>query len=254
MGAQIYTNTTGSGGRLATDFDGTNAFYARSMDLTGNADGKLGIFSLWYRFDSIGTNERVLLASGGFVNFGFIGSKLSLRALDSGSTLRLSIATTTSVNLDTLWHHILASWILGATTTHLYLDGVDDNNESTVLDGELDYTRPTWNIAGPAAIDGALSEFYFNTAEYLDLSVEANREKFISPAGKPVSLGADGSLPTGTAPIIYLPDGDASDNKGTGENFVAQGSPTPTAGPEPILPVTWASSAARGRGGRGGRK
>jgi hypothetical protein len=76
--------------------------------------------------------------------------------------------------------------------------------------------------------NACLAEVYINLAEYVDLSVEANRRKFISSAGKPVNLGASGSVPTGTAPIMYF-KGPASafpTNLGTGGNFTVTGTLT----------------------------
>lgn len=57
---------------------------------------------------------------------------------------------------------------------------------------------------------------------------EVTRRKFISAAGKPVDLGADGSTPTGTAPAIFF-SGDAAafvTNRGTGGAFTLTGSLT----------------------------
>jgi hypothetical protein len=65
-------------------------------------------------------------------------------------------------------------------------------------------------------------------AEFLDISVEANRRKFINAAGDPVDLGSDGSTPTSTAPIVYQ-NGDFTNfetNQGTGGNFTVTGALT----------------------------
>jgi hypothetical protein len=87
-------------------------------------------------------------------------------------------------------------------------------------DGVKAYTRlyhivgDTNNFSGVSSIGsasnavafyyGALSEIYFTTPDSLfDITVQANREKFIKN-GRPVDLGADGSLPTGTKPIVYI--------------------------------------------------
>ena len=56
--------------------------------------------------------------------------------------------------------------------------------------------------------------------------MKENRRKFISAAGRPVNLGANGSGPTGNQPIIYCPTGDGTNNLGYGGNFSANGSPT----------------------------
>ncbi len=49
-----------------------------------------------------------------------------------------------------------------------------------------------------------MAEFWFAPDQYIDFSVAANRNKFHSVAGKPVSLGTDGSAPTGSPPVLYL--------------------------------------------------
>ena len=59
---------------------------------------------------------------------------------------------------------------------------------------------------------------------------ESNRRKFIDSAGKPVDLGADGSTPTGSSPLIYLSlrEGEGAEqfavNRGTGIDFTVRGS------------------------------
>ncbi len=80
-----------------------------------------------------------------------------------------------------------------------------------------------------------VAEVYLNLAESIDIDVSANVEKFRSSAGKPVDLGATGSTPTGTAPIIYL-SGDATGfltNKGTGGSFTVATGSLSTAGTSP---------------------
>ena len=46
------------------------------------------------------------------------------------------------------------------------------------------------------------AQFYFNPAEYVDLSNAANLKKFYN--GGPVDFGSDGSTPTGTSPIMFV--------------------------------------------------
>jgi hypothetical protein len=84
------------------------------------------------------------------------------------------------------------------------------------------------SAAGASKLDGDLSEVYINHAASLDLSIEANRRKFISATLKPVNLGATGSLPTGTAPIMFFSGATASweTNKGSGGGFTENGALT----------------------------
>jgi hypothetical protein len=61
----------------------------------------------------------------------------------------------------------------------------------------------------------------------------ATRRKFIDALGKPVFLGANGELATGTAPAVFL-SGDASTfatNLGTGGAFATTGTLTDATGP-----------------------
>jgi hypothetical protein len=56
----------------------------------------------------------------------------------------------------------------------------------------------------------------------------STRRKLIDASGKPVDLGSDGSIPTGTAPSVFL-SGNASSfstNKGTGGAFTTTGTLT----------------------------
>jgi len=138
------------------------------------------------------------------------------------------------------WQHILASWDLtsiGSPVFNAYLTdaAVTWQVSPNILVGgtEIDYTDTdffmgAFGAAADQPVNGCLSEVYINEAEYLDITVESNRRKFISAGGKPVELGSDGSDPTGTAPIIYLPNVYTSfqTNAGSGGNFTVTGALT----------------------------
>lgn len=58
---------------------------------------------------------------------------------------------------------------------------------------------------GVATPEAKLAEFWFSpTSEFIDLSDEANRRKFIDDSGCTQFLGSDGSLPFGVPPSVYL--------------------------------------------------
>lgn len=68
---------------------------------------------------------------------------------------------------------------------------------------------------------------------FIDFSNVTNRRLFIDAGGNPVNLGTDGSLPTGSAPDIFL-SGDTDTwhvNKGTSGGFTENGTLTTAAGP-----------------------
>ena len=76
-----------------------------------------------------------------------------------------------------------------------------------------------------AAYRGGLAEYYYAPGQYINFNIESNRRKFINADGTPVDLGADGSTPTGSRPMLYLSlrDGEAATefatNRGFGSNF-----------------------------------
>lgn len=212
----VYAANTGA------DFDGTNDSLSRGAAWTGAVDGKEGIFSCWIK---IGTRQlSQIIASGAFtvaVQQGVGGAIyfLASGALDLNSSV-LSTGT---------WHHILASWDTANNEAHIYIDDIEDKTETTLNDATLDYDNAAWRIGSlvneAQKFDGAIQELYFNFVTHLDLSVEANRRKFIDASGLPVDLGADGSTPTGTAPHLYFKNvfGTFHTNLGSGGDCTVTG-------------------------------
>ena len=220
---------------LGADFDGTND-YMSIVSLTGEADGSQGIVSFWYRIDGgDGTSMRALCTADNRVNIVRLASNLWNVQLASSNGSQNFIFTTIGTYLsDAAWHHFYASWDtnFGAASKLkvLKIDGVSDAAVDLDLDiaFNVDYTQ-AYGIGarseGTGKFNGCLSEFYFSQAAY-----STDETKFRSGAGKPISLGADGSTPTGAQPIIYqriASGGAATDfatNLGSGGNFSITGS------------------------------
>ena len=222
----------------AADFDGTNDRMSRGAGLSGVSDGGSGILSLWFRIDGGalgGTGIRQILASyNGLIGVIFASDNNVLFQLaDVTETATFQMRTTSGYAPSATWRHLLASWNIDTSATHLYITDASDKTLDTIGLSPLDYTDTNWAIGdiavGTAKFNGCLAEFYFAPNQYLDFSDVNNRRKFISAGGKPVHLGVDGSLPTGTAPAIYqhLDDGEAvanfATNRGTGGNFAITG-------------------------------
>ena len=100
---------------------------------------------------------------------------------------------------------------------------------STFTIGEiLDITNSEWYVMeslGDASYISDLAYIWFDNSSAMDISIEANRRKFIDANGCPVNLGASGQTPTGSQPILYL-NGDSTEfyiNKGSGGNFTESG-------------------------------
>lgn len=219
----------------AVDLDGTNDYLTRGAGLTGAADSTQGILSFWLRLDGGDASTMYLFADDSL--FVEVARNTSNKIYVNlyGTFILLSLTTTSTYTSGAGWTHVLMSWdtnfSAGNKLSHIYKNDVDDKVVSSDPNAaaNVDYTRSNWVIgataAGGSKLNGCLAEFYFAPGQYLDFSNSANRRKFISAAGKPVDLGVDGSLPTGTAPIIYLNNPAASfgTNKGTGGNFTITG-------------------------------
>ncbi len=217
------------------NFDGTNDYLTRGADLTGNADGKKGI--IYFRFllnGGNGSRQRFFHNTGPrFEIERRSANTFRLVGKDSGGTQRFRADTVATYTADATWHSFMASWDLAtAGSGSIYVDDVLDYNELTFTDATIDYTVADHALGadagGGSEINACISDFYFNMAEYLDFSVTANRRKFTNASDKPVDLGSDGSIPTGTAPIMYF-SGDTSTwhtNAGTGGGFTENGALT----------------------------
>lgn len=229
----------------SADFDGANDFMLRGAGLTGAADSKSGILACWVRIDA-GDGVAARYMESTDLRFLFVKNNTNTLAVgckNSAGTEILLLRTAATFTAGATWIHFLASWDLATAAGHLYINDVSDAGTTTLTDGTIDYTVANWGIgsiglAAPSA-DGCLAELYFASGQYLDFSIVANRRRFISANGKPVWLGTDGAIPTGTAPIIYqrVADGAAvatfATNLGTGGDFsitgtLATGSTSPS--------------------------
>jgi concanavalin A-like lectin/glucanase superfamily protein len=227
----------------SADFDGTNDYMTRGAGLSGAADSKTGILSLWLRLDGGNAASMFLLtgsnALGGGTSDGLRltrdgANNLVVSADNAAGSGVLYLSTVNTYVASATWLHILSSWNLATPGTgRLYINDVSDYSESVYTNDTIDYTKADWAVgalaSGTSKLNGAVAELYFAPGQYLDFSLVANRRKFISASGKPVHLGATGALPTGTAPLIYhhLDDGEAvanfATNRGTGGNFTITG-------------------------------
>ena len=197
----------------AADFDGTNDYMLRGADLTGIADGKAGTLSIWFRIDGgDGAIRRVftLQTGSGTPGFSFLflaSNKIRVTALNAAGTAILRKDTTPTYTAGATWYGLQVSWDLAATTSHIYIQDSAPALDSDInTDDTIDYTKGNCAIGaqgdGAAKFNGCLAEVFFHTT-YIDLSVEANRRKFITAGLKPVDLGADGSTPLGVQPLVY---------------------------------------------------
>lgn len=219
----------------AVKFDGANDYLTRGADLTSAADSKSGIFSAWIRLDggdaTLQTVLANLLSSARFSVTRTAANKFRFLGKNSAGTNILDQATTATYLASAKWVHVLAAWDLAATTAYIYINDTADVTSTTKTNDTIDYVTATPNWSIGSETDGTnksyagIAELYFAPGQYLDLSNSTNRRKFIDASGLPVSLGSDGSTPTGSQPAIYLKGDSAAfgANSGSGGNFTVNG-------------------------------
>lgn len=233
-------------------FDGTTDFMLRGGVLTGALDGTDGIFSALVRTDGGDGLARAIFidnASRVRIDHNSVNQFRVTMVTSAGATILLVMSS--AYLAGAAYRHLLVSWSLVATpVVHLYVDDVSDLAvTTTLLAGDIDYTRPEWGVGarttGAGFYPGAFADPYFAPGQFLDFSVVANRRKYIDAAGNPVFLGVSGEEPTGNPANVYLRGAqtDQGLNSGTGGDFTSQATQVPgeTAGP-----VALGSSAAVG--------
>jgi hypothetical protein len=133
-----------------------------------------------------------------------------------------------------VYMHCLAAYDrVTPSNSFVFLDGVDRTERDFTNTADPDFSTETDFAIGGVNLDCDVAELYIAFDQWLDLTDPTNVAKFIA-AGKPVSLGADGSTPTGTAPTIFMSGGAAgfAANRGTGGAFtLSSGSLTDASSP-----------------------
>lgn len=232
----------------AVNFDGSADSMTRSSGFTGIASNKTALFSTWFtieggngtnrdfgQFRDVSSNWRWIMRLGTDNKFRFLARNVS------NSTILDVKADTAYTASSGTWHHLVFAMDLSSTTVQFYIDDALVTHTTTTKNNDtVDYanadllticatTTPAnrWN--------GDIADYYF-TNEYLDMSNATNRAKFID-AGLPVSLGSDGSTPTGTQAVVFY-SGDATlfnagTNAGSGGDFTMTGAVTNSAN-EPV--------------------
>jgi hypothetical protein len=213
-------------GRGSAVFDGLNARINLGQDLPSQTNGKEYTISCWvYVNDKIAQRETPLAAFwGGTVsNFLYLDGNTTVRRINIRA-LKAFATSTADSNMSVIfggstdigenkWVHIMCSVdVTAPSKRHVYINDVLESGTWSKYENENMYLQqPTagWQVAtGRAGVDSvgspmSLAELYF-TGSYIDLSIVANRRKFITADGLPAKLGSNGSLPTGSAPWLYL--------------------------------------------------
>lgn len=207
-----------------------STYLEHSGSPTGVVDGKEFTVAFWLaNYDN--TADGGIMQVGGELEVYFqrvSSSTARLRIFGySGATIKLSAQSTSviSMPLGTTPMHFAISINMASTgQREVYIDGV-----SKPMTWDT-YVNSTLGFEGSMSImiDGAkkliadVYDFWYDDAR---ISLSSNISKFYN-AGISPSLGADGSTPTGTPPLVYLNGYDNFANRGTGGDFTLTGTIT----------------------------
>jgi hypothetical protein len=218
-------------GPFAAEFDGTSDYLTRGANLTGVVDGKAGTLSCWVDLlGGDGTNLVVFTTTNNrFQLLRVAANTYQVFGLNAANTVILNLAALGTKTSASGWCHLLASWDLATGAGQFYINDVAVTNLSVATNDTIDYTDTDFAVgatpAGTLKMNGRIGELWVNTTTRIDLSVEANRRKFIDADLRPVYLGATGEVPTGTAPAVFMsgPAANWHTNKGAGGGMTLNG-------------------------------
>lgn len=212
--AQIIINpyiyvSAGSFTAQTAVFDGTNDSMSSASAPTGIADSKTFTFSDWVRFDGANATEQALFSiyEGGSLRFEiykWTDNKIYVYGKNQGNTVILDFNGGTAITAGSTWYHIyICADTATAANNKIYINGVAETvTITTRTDDTLDLAASGPYLvgartSGQARLFAAQAELWFEDS-WLDAP-----NSFRS-GGRPVSLGATGNTPTGSAPVYYF--------------------------------------------------
>lgn len=211
--------------------------------LTGVTDSKTGMISFWFKATAGTDANTIRIFSGSnslLLDRIATTDVMRVICINAAASNILIASTTGAFAVGGGWHHFLASWNLATSIVQFYVNDVSDvaggpfisNDTIAYATNGTDWEFADVGLPGPFDI----ADFWFDPNQApLDLSVIANRRKFISAGLAPVNLGAAGATPTGTSPAVFCSGAAASwnTNKGTGGGFTSSGTAIATASTNP---------------------
>ena len=226
--------------------DGGADFVSRTTAPTGIADSKTITFACCFNSSDVITISNIV----GF----YTGSsyRFEVRTFESAGEKVIEIRAANSTGTEIL-RGMASGFVVGRNYSVVAsIDLADTNKRYIYINGTAAsvtwgvYTNNTIQLSivstpryfigasgasgtGANWFNGRLGNVFFDT-RYIDLSVPANLAKFVTGTGidaKPVDIGANGELPFGTPPLIYLPmyGNNAGKNYGTGGDFTVNSGP-----------------------------
>ena len=186
-----------------------------------NTDGDQGTFFCWVKYvlPSLGSIFELQGSGSGqfFVQPQSDGQTNVLGENTAGVAVLTELSTVDKLPSG-VWTAIMVSWDLTSPVANYFfqpLDGAAINvaNVDIPVIGTIDLDGTPASIYGGSGtginlLGVCFSQLMMDNTVYTDFSIPANREKFVTSAGKPKDLGADASPALGFPAEFYLPNGD----------------------------------------------
>ena len=233
IGKVISSRGGAAAAPMATQYDGTNdGAYWPSLP-TGLADGPAFTMSLHFKATKSGAGDQYFTDQGiaFFHRMGGTGTGI-LRWLDTAvGSPALNLAMGSNLD-DGNIHSLVVAGDRISGRRQVYVDRaaiLNDTGYATAND--LDFTTEFYVFIknnATEAFGGFAWEFWWDDTA-VNIATELN--KFVNPDNTAADKGATGTIPTGSAPRIYAPDGNPVVNLGSGGNATAIGSPSTVARP-----------------------
>lgn len=223
----------------AVDFDGTNDYLSGNVTDSGTAF----TLSFWIRPHILGADvdQTIFTNNTGRLLVRLLGNgdtdnlySIEAHLQDSGGAT-LSGRITNEVLAAGVWSHVVMSGRAGFLF-RIYINDVFGGGSTTAAGGTASiFSQPFFVGAaagGTQKLNADIAEFWADDT-YPNLSTEAERRKFLTADLKAANLGANGEIPLGATPMIYLkgPHTTFHTNLGHGGGF------TPTGALTAALPV-----------------
>ncbi len=220
-------------------FDGTNDYMRLTGNLTGIADSKLLTCSFWISFaGGDGVQQSIYQIEDGLTQRLSIGKDTSNRIFmqgwdSSGNMVLSAIATSPAVTVASGYVNVVIAvdlanssnrgfYINGSAATVTWGTYTDTAMDLVMVDGR--------NVCGAnrvntSKITATLAEFWLDDV-YNNVVAD-----YYCTGGHPQDVGATGSIPTGSAPALYLSRNGSgnswnTDSSGNGNTFTVTGSLT----------------------------
>ena len=225
------------------EFDGTNDYTILSSQLTGSADGVSGFVSLWVNMAADGVNTHIMAGTKSGGDF-YVNKNTSdyiqvyLHNVPVNAVALKLVCSTTQIKAASGWQHVLISWTSGGVH-HIYVNDVAQSfstathTSADMLGAFTSFTVGSFYNGGNR-VNGSLADVIYSQ-NYIDISNETNRRKFITADLYPATWAT--AIDTVTDPLVgmHLDVGEAVANfannaDGTGQAFTING--TLTSGPD----------------------